>query len=1831
MKNDLFFKKFLSLSLAFSIVFSNGISQNGFSYADNKHWANDVIEEWKAKKYLQGDKDGNVFPDKNLSRAEFAAMMNRVNGYTEKTEKIKEYKDVKESDWYYNDFSIAIKKGYISGTSKDTVSPKKELTRQEAIAIIDRIANQNSKFNLKDVKDKMDIAPWAIKSMQNMIGNGFVTGYEGKVNPKKVMTKAEAIILLNSYKEDNRTLYFKGTYNLGNVNKITVLSPDIKIVDTKAKEIVIAKDVKGKVELVNTETLSIKNESKDAKVMKDDKEVVIKDNKIVVDKKEKQIKDQEYKDGTYEGKARGYKSYVKVKVTVKEGKITNIDVVEQNEDAIYWTPALKTIEKIISHQKTDVDVVTGATISSKAIIYAVKNTLSGATTNKSKETLQGKFKDGEWIGEANGYNGLIQVKVTIKNNEMISIEMISNSDDSGYIEPAMNLFDEMVRGQTTSVDAVSGATYSSNGIINAVKDALEQARGNTDKPGKSKYSQESSQSNNGSPSLRPIGPKEEKDFSDLKDGVYRATSDGYHSNSITVEVTVENKKIKSIKVIENKDDKGYFSDENAQKLANSIAEKQSTKVDVVSGATTSSHGLISAVVKALQDALPENAKMADRYLYMPQNLYVHVDDTISEEKLINLFRDLPAETKVELITKVDTSAIKTFDDVKIKATFKDNSTKEYTIKVFVRDKSFGTFNFLPVEEIKKLDEKIVYKDGTYYGDAFGHTYAKPVSVKVTIENGKIKNISPEINEIGRVYGEYKIDDGDKYAAVFDKVAHSIIEKQNPMAFEYKLKSVRDASIAIMKDVQEKTAKGYNDSIDKALGVVANRKRLDEGEVSDRKRENIRRVVQDFAKKELNYGEYPYDVVSGATYTATGTAGAVRNALEKMGKTYVDMRVDDNSYKRDYLENQKLDLSTLKVTLYDKDRKATEVTYDKFKDYNIKVYIRKVLSTEDREELSEVKNDLVLTEQNLGHRIGEGIELKVVHEDSKTMKLLKTILIKPDLISLKDKDIQFSTDGNKWYSSIGHNTKEDFKNNLYFEKSAYDVLSKSNDIKIRRIVKVGDTSEEKTFNLINVKKNYQDGKIYYSADVNKSDIMDAAGKKLIYNLPAHAIRLFIHPYNGTITVGKTLAEHYNVPAEISAAQGTNMDKKTGNISEKFVRESLNIPFVDTKITILSKVTTDEVKEQDLKIKLDFTDKSSKEYTTKLKVRQENQADKFEKDLSHYFVSISLKSTKDKFKDLKIVKDDTLTKEKVLKELKDIKSSNTEIKSNNYEIQSIEEITTQPKRENISKNSANEIIPDTNNKARIKIKFNDNSEKTYSINTKVTPIPMVSFTVDDSGMTKSYGIGEEIDFSKLKAKVKFPTKLENGEWTEENPEEIEVPFEDFEEIGLKIGDEAGENEYSIVGNKIIIKEEMTINDGDKKVSLSVFTNENLIDEDEDACQKLEDYKIDKSKKTTKADNFKKEFPKLNEINTMVSSTELDSLATDINNKNLSLLIEAGKITDKSLMRDLKLDENSIKTKYGKITISLENKDSIDLSDWGSTDDGKIKLKFDDNSEAEYSVKINIRPIPIAKFMSKANIYKNKGTYKTKYKLGETIDFSGFQLPQVTLYKVKEGIGSAHHDVLAYYGDSLTFKPIKYEHLKYFGLKIFEKDTENEITNGMDVSKAFGTKIKLDLELRYVIEKDSSPFTADENVVYNFDKNPNIFGNKEKQDMKAITLDNSVSTSSFTSVNSKTEKANPSSLDKSAKAIENNEKITKNQENENTVIPKIESEENKKDNNKVSNSSEKGILSEEDKKSSKAEKKENGDTDSKDLLTSKESVIVPDNKNVIDDTRKNDKDKN
>lgn len=86
------------------------------------------------------------------------------------------------------------------------------------------------------------------------------------------------------------------------------------------------------------------------------------------------------------------------------------------------------------------------------------------------------YKNGTFEGSGTGYGGTITVQVTLEDDTITAVSVVSApGEDSAYLSQGENVINSIISEQNTDVDTISGATFSSTGILEAVNDALSKA------------------------------------------------------------------------------------------------------------------------------------------------------------------------------------------------------------------------------------------------------------------------------------------------------------------------------------------------------------------------------------------------------------------------------------------------------------------------------------------------------------------------------------------------------------------------------------------------------------------------------------------------------------------------------------------------------------------------------------------------------------------------------------------------------------------------------------------------------------------------------------------------------------------------------------------------------------------------------------------------------------------------------------------------------------------------------------------------------------------------------------------------------------------------------------------------------------------------------------------------------------------------------------------------------------------------------------------------------------------------------------------------------------
>jgi uncharacterized protein with FMN-binding domain len=273
--------------------------------------------------------------------------------------------------------------------------------------------------------------------------------------------------------------------------------------------------------------------------------------------------------------AKGFGGDVTVTLIVDGDDIVSVTAVGASETQGIGSNAIDQLPALIADaDSADVDGVSGATITSNAIKTAVRAALGiesaeepAAPAEPAKETSAKPAEpapEGALTATAKGFGGDVTVTVVVEGDDIVSVTAVGADETPGIGSNALEqLPGKIAEADSTDVDGVSGATYTSDAIKKAVEEALA--------------------------SKGAAAPAAE--------GALTGTAKGF-GGDVTVTVTVDGDDILTVEAVGADETPGIGSNAIEQ-LPAKIVEADSTEVEVISGATYTSKAIIEAVNAAL--------------------------------------------------------------------------------------------------------------------------------------------------------------------------------------------------------------------------------------------------------------------------------------------------------------------------------------------------------------------------------------------------------------------------------------------------------------------------------------------------------------------------------------------------------------------------------------------------------------------------------------------------------------------------------------------------------------------------------------------------------------------------------------------------------------------------------------------------------------------------------------------------------------------------------------------------------------------------------------------------------------------------------------------------------------------------------------------------------------------------------------------------------------------------------------------------------------------------------------------------------------------------------
>ena len=497
-------------------------------------------------------------------------------------------------------------------------------------------------------------------------------------------------------------------------------------------------------------------------------------------------------------------------------------------------------------------------------------------------------------------------------------------------------------------------------------------------------------------------------------------------------------------------------------------------------------------------------------------------------------------------------------------------------KKVARPKKTDKLNIITREDFAKLDENKTYSDGVYYGDGFGYIGSKPIPLKVTVENGKIRDVEFIKEEVIKVRpnDEYPglPDDGKTFIKGYDG-AISIAKSGGINRLNYFLKTARDTERRVIGQVKKSTTDASVEAYNKVLDDLfskhefgSQKLRLENshlgGNIPHVLESRLNLLTKTYMSEDLGYN-YKVDTISGATYTATGTVEAISNALKKADPSvdFTNLTIPaQNGLEPSYRGGTTIDFDQVgfKALMLKKGQiNPIEIPFRDFDKYGIKL----TYLNHTNGQLVDIKDRLTLTKDRLGYDTKNGLALRLVHDKTNTVKLVKSIQIfdntkvqaRVEKVQVSEADKEDWKDVEGFNSSLDPKSQQlDFSQKLTISEDISQAL-KGKAIKFRLVTRREDNQKEKIFNLTSDRDMVWpifDDSGYYALSIDKGEFTSGNEQ---FKLDQAGINNFRFAFNGIKSGEFRDAVHEFEKKKYSIAEQTiSLDKDYANEDQDTIK-------------------------------------------------------------------------------------------------------------------------------------------------------------------------------------------------------------------------------------------------------------------------------------------------------------------------------------------------------------------------------------------------------------------------------------------------------------------------------------------------------------------------------------------------------------------------------------------------------------------------------------------------------------------------------------------------------
>lgn len=157
-------------------------------------WAKDLISSMAAHKIISGYPGGKFRPENGVTRAEFVTLLAKTLGWSAMADSVS-FQDTIPA-WAQNSIGVAVGKGIVQGYNDGTFKPDKVITRAEMAAIVDKALALPQSSQPSKYEDAGMIPAWAVQPIRNTKTSGILTGAGNRFRPQATANRAEATAVM---------------------------------------------------------------------------------------------------------------------------------------------------------------------------------------------------------------------------------------------------------------------------------------------------------------------------------------------------------------------------------------------------------------------------------------------------------------------------------------------------------------------------------------------------------------------------------------------------------------------------------------------------------------------------------------------------------------------------------------------------------------------------------------------------------------------------------------------------------------------------------------------------------------------------------------------------------------------------------------------------------------------------------------------------------------------------------------------------------------------------------------------------------------------------------------------------------------------------------------------------------------------------------------------------------------------------------------------------------------------------------------------------------------------------------------------------------------------------------------------------------------------------------------------------------------------------------------------------------------------------------------------------------------------------------------------------